>query len=282
MASNSNEMEVDRPEEGRDLYSNNCEEITSNALELQNTLSGLKLEIIQAMARNKVKKNANKTLVLGDDEQLFGEEAAQVTDQLHKITKERTQTFLNFTSLSAAKKAAQANQAIVKSLNLENGGKINLEKEEEEYLRSLLEEQKELIREVVGQHKEGADQDIEIIKTRMELAELYARYSELTDRVVDIRKATSQDSWERETKKLHGDLQIGDSRLNQMRFMIQKLMISYNKFGLQFEDKNLNDRYRALLLRCGKSPEDLRGLYRSEEAPDTAGLAPAAAADLEK
>ena len=66
-----------------------------------------------------------------------------------------------------------------------------------------------------------------------------------------------------------------------MRLMIQKLMISFDKFGLQFEDKEMNDRYRALLVRCGKCPEDLRNILLSEETTDTAGLAPAAAADLE-
>ena len=112
---------------------------------------------------------------LGDDGELFGEEASRVTDKLHQITKERTQTFLNFSSLNAAKKAAQSNQAIIKALNLENGGKIDLEKEEEEYLRSLLDDQKELIKEVMEQHMEGANQDIEILKTRIQLAELYFR-----------------------------------------------------------------------------------------------------------
>ena len=176
-SSNPNQMEVDRQVGGEtDWYQINEENITSNAVELQTRLSKLKLEIIQAMARNKVEKTNNRVVDL-DDGELFGEEASRVTDQLHQITKERTQTFLNFSSLNAAKKAAQCNEAISKALNLENGGKIDLEEEEEEYLRSLLDDQKELIKEVVEQHKEGVNQDIEIIKTRIKLAELYFRYS---------------------------------------------------------------------------------------------------------
>ena len=281
-SSTSNPMEVDRQDGGEtDWYQLNEENITSNAVHLQTRLSKLKLEIIQAMARNKVEKTNNPVVELADDGELFGEEATRVTDQLHQITKERTQTFLNFSSLNAAKKAAQSNQAIMKALNLESGGKIDLEKEEE-YLRSLLDDQKELIKEVVEQHKEGVNQDMEIIETRIKLAELYSRYSRLTGRVVEIRKAGSQESWEKETARQHDELQRGDRRLNQMRFMIQKLMISFDKFGLQFEDQGLNDRYRALLVRCGKSPEELRNILLSEDSPDTAGLAPAAAADLEK
>ena len=280
-SSTSNPMEVDRQDGGEtDWYQLNEENITSNAVHLQTRLSKLKLEIIQAMARNKVEKTNNPVVELADDGELFGEEATRVTDQLHQITKERTQTFLNFSSLNAAKKAAQSNQAIMKALNLESGGKIDLEKEEE-YLRSLLDDQKELIKEVVEQHKEGVNQDMEIIETRIKLAELYSRYSRLTGRVVEIRKAGSQESWEKETARQHDELQRGDRRLNQMRFMIQKLMISFDKFGLQFEDQGLNDRYRALLVRCGKSPEELRNILLSEDSPDTAGLAPAAAADLE-
>ena len=282
-SSTSNPMEVDRQEGGEaDWYQLNEENITSNAVQLQTRLSKLKLEIIQAMARNKVEKTNNRVVELADDGELFGEEATRVTDQLHQITKERTQTFLNFSSLNAAKKAAQSNQAIMKALNLEGGGKIDLEKEEEEYLRSLLDDQKELIKEVVEQHKEGVNQDMEIIETRIQLAELYSRYSQLTGKVVEIRKASSQESWEKETARQHDELQNGDRRLNQMRFMIQKLMISFDKFGLQFEDQGLNDRYRALLVRCGKSPEELRNILLREDSPDTAGLAPAAAADLEK
>ena len=179
-SSNSNQMELDRQDGGAadyDWYQINEENNISNAVELQARLSKLKLEIIQAMARNKVEKTNNRVVELEDDGELFGEEASSVTNKLHQITKERTQTFLTFSSLNAAKKAAQSNQAIIKALNLENGGKIDLEKEEEEYLRSLLDDQKELIKEVVEQHKEGVNQDLEIIKTRIKLAELYFRYS---------------------------------------------------------------------------------------------------------
>ena len=91
----------------------------------------------------------------------------------------------------------------------------------------------------------------------------------------------SLDLCRQETARQHDELQRGDRRLNQMRFMIQKLMISFDKFGLQFEEKGMNDRYRALLVRCGKCPEELRNILLSEETTDTAGLAPAAAADLE-
>ena len=178
--STSNQMEVERQAGGEadnDWYQLNEENITSNAVELQTRLSKLKLEILQAMARNKVEKTNNRVVELDDDGELFGREASRVTDQLHQITKERTQTFLTFSSLNAAKKAAQSNQAIIKAMNLENGGQIDLEKEEEEYLRSLLEEQKELIKDVLEQHKEGVNQDLEIIKTRIKLAELYFRYS---------------------------------------------------------------------------------------------------------
>ena len=175
-SSNSHQMDVDRQEDEEEWYNVNNEQITSMALGLQNRLSKLKLEILQAKARNKASQTNNGSLQLEDDGELFGEGADIVTDQLHKITKERTQTFLNFTSLSAAKKAAQASKAIIEAFNLEKGGKINLEKEEEDYLKSLLEEQKELIKDVLGQHKKGAEHDLEIIMSRIQLSKLFSRY----------------------------------------------------------------------------------------------------------
>ena len=72
-SSNSNPMDVDREEEEEGLQNYNSEEITSMAVELQNSLSKLKMEIIQAKARNKATKTTNINLQLEDDGELFGE-----------------------------------------------------------------------------------------------------------------------------------------------------------------------------------------------------------------
>ena len=43
-------------------------------------------------------------------------------------------------------------------------------------MKSLLEEQKELIKDVLGQHKKGAEHDLEIIMSRIQLSKLFSRY----------------------------------------------------------------------------------------------------------
>ena len=83
--------------------------------------------------------------------------------------------------------------------------------------------------------------------------------------------------------KLHEVLKNGDNKINQLRFMIQKFMISFNKFGLHFDDQNLNDRYKELLLRCGKTPEQMRKMLmeEAEVQDEEMRMAPAAAGDLQ-
>lgn len=96
--------------------------------------------------------------------------------------------------------------------------------------------------------------------------------------MVESRRSLGSECWEQETVKLHDQVKKGDHKINQMRFMIQKFMISFNKFGLQFEDEALNARYKTLLLRCGQPPEKMRQILLQEESSD---MAPAAAGDLQ-
>lgn len=109
----------------------------------------------------------------------------------------------------------------------------------------------------------------------------FQRYKDIIGTVVDKRRSVGADSWEQDTVKMHEAVKRGDQKINQMRFMIQKFMLSFDKFGLQFEDEALNARYKALLLRCGKSPEEMRRILSEEATQDEEMvMAPAAAGDL--
>merc|ERR1712183_147108 len=181
-------------------------------------------------------------------------------------------------------KAAQANQALTKALSLEKESKIMLEKEEEEYVKELLEEQKELTEEVFKCQEAGIEQELAVIKARAELAKLHCRYQELVGDVVEARKGKGEENWDKETVKLQNQLRQGDFKVNQLRFMIQKFMISHKKLGLQFDDEDKNNKFKALFLRCGQSPEELRQQVLTPPEThrvDLAHMAPAAAADLE-
>jgi len=253
-------------------------EISTSAVKLQNDLSKLKMEIIQA----KAKMAASQRDVEGEEGDLYGPGVHGDSEELNKLTQERTQTFLNFTSLQVAIKAAQASQALTKALNYEKDGNITLEKEEEEYVRGLLEEQKELSEQIFKNQELGVKQELEVIKSRAKLAKLHCKYQELIGEVVSSRRERGENNLDKETLRLQEQLKTGDCKVNQIRFMIQKFMISHNKLGLQFDDDK-NAHFKDLFLRCGKTPEDLRQQIINSGEPQNAGdLAPAAAADLEK
>lgn len=250
--------------------------ISKNAVKLQNDLTKLKMEIIQA----KAKMAASQRDVEGEEGDLYGAGVHGDSEELNKLTQERTQTFLNFTSLQVAIKAAQANQALTKALNLEKESNISLEKEEEEYVRELLEEQKELSEQIFKNQEAGVEQELAVIKARAELAKLHCRYQELLGEVVGARRGKGEENWDKETIRLQDQLRNGDYKVNQLRFMIQKFMISHKKLGLQFDDEK-NAQFKALFLRCGKTPEELRHQILSPAEAPRGDLAPAAAADLE-
>jgi len=266
-----------------DMY--NDENFSSNAVKLQEKLEKLKLDIIKAKAQSKAEHStavsANNQIV-DDDADLYGSDNNKVSDELYRLTRERTQTFLNFNNLQIALKAAQANKAITRAFNLETDGNIDLEKEEEDHVRSLLEDQKELTVEVFKKHEDGVELELEIIKARLELAQLHSKYAEVIGKVVESRRSVGSGCWYDDTVKAHEVLKKGDNKINQLRFMIQKFMLSFNKFGLMFEDQQLNERYKALLLKCGKTPEDMRKILAEETSEDEEmRMAPAAAADLQ-
>merc|ERR1712013_780578 len=98
----------------------------------------------------------------------------------------------------------------------------------------------------------------------------------------NITLEMGEENWDKETIRLQEQLKNGDCKVNQIRFMIQKFMISHKKLGLQFDDEK-NSQFKDLFLRCGKTPEDLRQqIVNPVDTRSLGDMAPAAAADLDK
>jgi len=246
----------------------NNPEMSKGALLLQNQLERLRLEVVKSRAAlQAVQQQGTKEL-----ESLNNGAEEEIGERLAALNKQRTEALLSFRGIQMAMQAGQANQALSRALNLDREGEIKLEAEEEEYVRSLLEEQRELAATLSQNNREEVGEEVEVMSKQAELTKMYCCYKELASKAVNSR-LENKEAWDEQTKKAERSLKDGDQKLNQLRFTIQKFMISHDKFGLQF-DEETNEELQALLVRCGSWPEDLRA--KKLELDST----PAAAADV--
>lgn len=235
-------------------------EFNQQAVNLQNNLEHLKAKIIKTRAKLAVNKNqyGGET----SDDLLYGKQEVR-EDDLHNLVVQRTKTFLNFTSLQTALKAAQVNASITKALNIEKDSNIQLEEEEEQYVRELLEDQRIMAEEIIVNQNQVVDQELELLDSRMKLAEVHRTYQDLFEKVKPTRIAIGETKDGR-VKELRKQLSAEEEKLNQIRFMIQKFMGSHPKLGLQF-DAETNERFKTVYMSCGTFPEDLRAQLCEEQ-----------------
>jgi len=238
----------------------NSPDINLQAVTLQKKLEQLKAKIIKTRSQLAVNKNQNGGET--SEDLLYGKQEVS-EDDLHNLVVQRTKTFLNFTSLQTALKAAQVNSSITKALNIEKDSNIQLEEEEEQYVRELLEDQRVMAEQIIQNQNQVVDQEIELLDSRTKLMEVHRTYQELFEKVKSTRIATGETK-DGQVKELQKNLTVEDEKLNQIRFMIQKFMGSHPKLGLQF-DKETNDRFKATYMSCGLFPEDLRAQLREQQ-----------------
>lgn len=246
-----------------DSHLNSDETLTKSAVELQKKLDLLKQKIVSKKAELTAKNQSLMGAAANNDDHLYGKNDVNEED-LHVLTVQRTQTFLNFTSLQTAIRAAQANQALTRALNLEKDSTIALEEEEETYVRELLEEQKVLAENIIENQNKMVGQESDLIDARIRLADEIDRYQTYFDKVNTIRQRAGNENDEG-VKDLKQKQKLEDEKLNQMRFMIHKFMISHPKTGLQF-DQETNERFMKVFLQCGSSAEELREEMLQEDS----------------
>lgn len=139
---------------------------TRNAMRLQQKLEELRMKLVRAKAVMSGSQG-------GEEGGLEEEEHEKLVQEL---TRRRTEAFLGFQGLQLAVQAGQANQELSRAFNLEEGGIVTLEKEEEQYVRGLLEEQRELAISLCESNRQEVEQELEVMEAQAELAGLYCRY----------------------------------------------------------------------------------------------------------
>jgi len=240
------EMEIELDDSRVDF---NNERLTQHAVELQSQLDQLRIKLDQLRAQ----KNALINPEHGMKDNFLYKEV--FSDDLHKLTSARTETFLSFTSVQAALRSMQTGQVLREALEQKENSMVRLEPEERKYLLELLEEQRELSQKLMKTQSEGSAQDLKIIEARTELASLLCTFQELRNEAGPV--LLREEDKDKETQILEKSLSNEDKRLNQIRFIVQKLMIGQHKFGMDY-DEETNSRFKKMFLRAGMKPDDLR------------------------
>jgi len=255
-------MEIEEAAMVPELDYMNSGKLTEKAIDTQNKLDAVRLKLMEARALKSSLKN-----IYGCSNQLYKE---VTSEELQKLTEERTRTFLNFKSAQAAIRAAESNKILTAALKLDNKDEITLEPEEEVYVRELLEEQEELTKDLMKEQDIGVQQELQIIELRTELGGLFCKYQQLRIDAEKEGKEITEPEGDQSTvdgiEELHMNTKHEEYRVNQIRLMIQKIMMKEKKLGMLF-DEDTNAKFKKMFFRCGMSPEELRNEYDESKEP---------------
>merc|ERR1712226_1666033 len=149
---------------------------------------------------------------------------SQQYEVLHNVALDHSRVTLNFEGLAMAIKASQASEALKNAIGLEEttetGDKID--PDEKKYLLELLEEQAELTDSILKAEDDQLNAKLELINVKREV------------------------------------LKAEEDRLNEIRILIQKLLMSVPQGCLNY-DEETNKKHKSMLSKCGEDLPTLRG-----------------------
>lgn len=192
---------------------------------------------------------------------------SQQYEVLHNVALDHSRVTLNFEGLAMAIKASQASEALKNAIGLEEttetGDKID--PDEKKYLLELLEEQAELTDSILKAEDDQLNAKLELINVKSELLKefdsLREKYSALlkNNPENDIEPAVHR----KRQKEIQMDkemevLKAEEDRLNEIRILIQKLLMSVPQGCLNY-DEETNKKHKSMLSKCGEDLPTLRG-----------------------
>jgi len=192
---------------------------------------------------------------------------------LHNVAQEYSRVTLNFEALSMAIKASQASEALKRAIGLDNNDSTtedeigNVDPDERKYLLELLEEEAEHSEAILRSEDEQLNKRLELINAKCELAKEFSAlrdtYSTLLKNIPEdeISHAVPRQKDTGKTSKIdqkNEELKAEEDRVNEIRVLIQKLMMSMPGGCLNYDDET-NKRHKSMLIKCGENLPTLRG-----------------------
>ena len=181
---------------------------------------------------------------------------------LKQIAKEHNRVHLDFEVLSMALKQTLISSSLKKAFQFDDSDEGAVELEERNFLKEMLEEQEERSERIFRAESERVDKEIELLKAKCELAtqfyELKDQYSSLIDNEDHrIKKSKSSSKTGLVDKKVIV-LEVEEKRLEQMKMMIQKLIMSVPEGILNLGNEDDRKKSKRMLIKCGYDVETLR------------------------
>jgi len=191
----------------------------------------------------------------------------QQYEVLHNVALDHSRVTLNFEGLAMAIKASQASEALKNAIGLEETADAgdNIDPDEKKYLLELLEEQAELTDSILKDEDDQLNAKLELINVKSDLLKefdsLREKYSALLKKNPenDIEPAVRRKRQKSEQmNKQMEQLKDEEDRLNEIRFIIQKLLMSVPQGCLNY-DEDTNKKHKSMLSKCGEDLPTLRG-----------------------
>jgi len=194
---------------------------------------------------------------------------AQQYEILHNLSHEHSQVVLDFEALSLALKTAMSSATLQKALNLEESGP-EVDKDELEYLKELLEEQAERSEQILKLEERRLEHEMELLKLKGEVIReskvMRDSYSKLMQMDPDDdvapaykRKALDSQAVGGLIEEKQETLKAEEDRVTEFKGMILKLMMADTKGCLNYDEQEVNEKHTKMLMKCGLPIFKLRG-----------------------
>ena len=180
---------------------------------------------------------------------------------LKHIAKEHNRVHLDFEGLDMAMKQSLISLSLRKAFGLEEGGEKDCSDDEEKsYVNELLEEHSERSEKIVKAEEERVDKELELMEAKCQLAEkfndLRKEYAVL---IADEEESMNADKPSGTAiEKKQSNLELEEERADQMKIMIQKLLMSVPIGCCNIGTEDQRKKSQVMFIKCGQDIDTLR------------------------